>query len=157
MKTSEVSVDGMARPAKGTGSAAAGNVVSAKNSTTTEAIRKRIVMLPPGGGDGYNGQGNEPPRGSFPSRDRNCGDGVPKKPPSPAVHSCSLRGPAKLRAEMLQPRHHFVLQQPQRIVPGLRLVLVVEAKHQKRAKTADLAVDFLDLVGDGGRRADDPV
>src|SRR3982074_3385178 len=80
MKASEVSVDGIARPAKGTGSAAAGNVAPAKNSTTTEDIRKRIVMFPPGGGDGYNGQGNEPPRGSFPSRDRNRGDGVPKEP-----------------------------------------------------------------------------
>src|SRR6267154_5371513 len=53
MKASEVSVDGIARSAKGTGSAAAGNVAPANDNTTTEAIRKRIVMFPPGGGDSH--------------------------------------------------------------------------------------------------------
>ncbi len=50
---------------------------------------------------------------------------------------------------MFQPRHHFLLQQCQRMVPGFRLVLVVEAEHQKRAETADLAIDGLDLLGHG--------
>src|SRR5882757_239745 len=54
--------------------------------------------------------------------------------------------------EMRQPRHHFLLQQPQRVVPGLRLVLVVEAEHQQRAKAADLAIDLFDFFGDGRRR-----
>ena len=61
------------------------------------------------------------------------------------------------RVEMLQPRHHFLLQEPQRILPGFRLVLVVEAEHQERAEAADLVIDLLDLLGDGRRRTDDPV
>src|SRR3954471_20158023 len=63
----------------------------------------------------------------------------------------------EVRIEMLQPRHHFLLQQAQRMVPRLRLVLVVEAEHQERAEAADLVVDFFDLLGDGRGRADDPV
>src|ERR1700730_12322969 len=46
------------------------------------------------------------------------------------------RRAAKLRAEMFQARHHVVLQQLKRMLPGLRLVLVVEAEHQKRAEAA---------------------
>src|ERR1700737_2870292 len=42
-------------------------------------------------------------------------------------------------------------------MPGFRLVLVVEAKHQERAETADLAIDGLDLFGHRRGRADDPV
>src|SRR5882757_6130798 len=78
------------------------------------------------------------------------------KEPSRAMQSRSRRLD-EFRVEMLQPRHHFLLQQPQRIVPGLGLVLVVETEHQQRAETADLAVDGLDLLGYRRRRADDPV
>src|SRR6185312_2562418 len=39
--------------------------------------------------------------------------------------------------EMLQPRQHLLLQQAQRVVPGLALVLVVEAEHQEHAEAAD--------------------
>ncbi len=38
--------------------------------------------------------------------------------------SCLLRG-----AEMLQARHHLVLEQRERVVPSFGLVLVVEAEH----------------------------
>src|SRR5207248_8356318 len=48
----------------------------------------------------------------------------------------------QIRVEMLQPRHHFLLQQAQRIVPRLGLVLVVETEHQERAEAADLVIDF---------------
>ena len=50
-----------------------------------------------------------------------------------------------------------MLQQMQRALPGLRLVLVVEAEHQQRAEAADLVPDLLDLLGDRVGRADDPV
>src|SRR5882724_7088216 len=83
-------------------------------------------------------------------------DGVLKKR-RPAPCTPTSRGLDEFRVEMLQSRHHFLLQQPQRIVPGLGLVLVVEAEHQQRAETADLAVDGLDLLGYRRRRADDPV
>ena len=59
--------------------------------------------------------------------------------------------------EMLQPRHHLVLQQLKRMVPGFRLVLVVEAEHQQRAEAADLGKDLLDLLGHRRGRADHPV
>src|SRR5882672_8716873 len=75
----------------------------------------------------------------------------------PAPYVPASRRLDEFRVEMLQPRHHFLLQQLQRIVPGLRLVLVVEAEHQQRAETTDLAVDGFDLLGDRRRRADDPV
>jgi Lon protease-like protein len=45
---------------------------------------------------------------------------------------------------MFEPRHHFLLRQCQRTESGFRLVLVVEAEHQKRAETADLAMDGLE-------------
>src|SRR5438045_495784 len=44
------------------------------------------------------------------------------------------RRAGKVCVEMLQPRHHFLLQQAQRIMPRLRLVLVIEAEHQERAE-----------------------
>src|SRR4051812_10477937 len=78
-------------------------------------------------------------------------------PPNQRRRTAKDRRPAFIRApsrraphpgvEMRQPRHHSLLQQPQRVVPGLRLVLVVEAKHQQRAKTADLAIDLFDFFG----------
>src|SRR5262249_6949083 len=49
--------------------------------------------------------------------------------------------------EMLQPRQHLVLEQRERVMPGLRLVLVVEAEHQEHAEAADLVPDLLDLLG----------
>ena len=36
-------------------------------------------------------------------------------------------------------------------------MLVVKAEHQERAEATDLTIDFLDLVGNRRRRADDPV
>src|ERR1700730_8987552 len=65
----------------------------------------------------------------------------------PRHSSFSSRRALQIRVEMFQPRHHFLLQQRQRMVPGFGLVLVVEAEHQKRAETADLAIDGLDLLG----------
>src|SRR6266550_6569092 len=96
------------------------------------------------------------PRGYVMLREKGTAGRRLKKPPSRAMYSRSRRLD-EFRVEMLQPRHHFLLQQPQRIVPGLGLVLVVEAEHQQRAETADLAVDGLDLLGYRRRRADDPV
>src|SRR5262249_47221922 len=64
---------------------------------------------------------------------------------------------AELGVEMPQPRQHVVLQQRERMLPGLRLVLVVETEHQEHAEAADFAIDGLDLFGDRRRRADDPV
>src|SRR5690242_5703863 len=71
---------------------------------------------------------------------------------SPAKTRIRLRRLRRPGIEMLEARQHLLLQQPQRIVPGLRLVLVVEAEHQQRAETTDLVVDLLDLLGDGGGR-----
>src|ERR1700688_765524 len=68
-----------------------------------------------------------------------------------------LRRLAERGVEMFQPRQHFLFQELQRVVPRFTLVLVVEAEHQPHAEAADLARDLLDLFGDGGGRADDPV
>src|SRR3954451_20328807 len=54
-----------------------------------------------------------------------------------------LGGLGQVGIEMAQPRQHLVLQQPQRIVPGFRLVLVVEAEDTKCAEAADLMPDPL--------------
>src|ERR1700761_3609079 len=63
--------------------------------------------------------------------------------------SRSLRGLAEAGVKMLQPWQHLLLQKLQRVVPSLRLVLVIEAEHQKRAEAADLAPDLFDLFGHG--------
>jgi hypothetical protein len=47
MKAPEASVDCMARMAKGTGIAPAGNVASTNEDNTIKAKRKRFVMFPP--------------------------------------------------------------------------------------------------------------
>src|SRR5580692_4246585 len=73
--------------------------------------------------------------------------------PSPAQLARISRRLAERGVEMLQPRQHFLLQELQRVMPGLTLVLVVEAEHQQHAEAADLAPDLLDLFGDGGGRA----
>src|SRR5258708_19676773 len=77
-------------------------------------------------------------------------------PPSRAITLASRRA-AKLRAEMFQPRHHFLLQQRQRMMPGFGLVLVVEAEHQKHPEPADLAIDGLDLLAHGCGPPENPV
>src|SRR5690242_19368182 len=48
-----------------------------------------------------------------------------------AAERATLRRFAESRGEVLQPRQHLVAQQMQRALPGLRLVLVVEAEHQQ--------------------------
>src|SRR5689334_12323967 len=73
------------------------------------------------------------------------------------THKRGSSGLVQTGIEMTEAGHHLVLQQFQRMPPCLRLVLVVEAEHQQRAEAADLAPDRLDLIGDGRRRADDPV
>src|SRR3981081_2629329 len=105
---------------------------------------------------GPKGHSTHFPNGYATLGERGIGGGRLKPPPSRAMHSRSRRLD-EFRVEMLQPRHHFLLQQPQRIVPGLGLGLVVEAEHPKRAEPADLTVDGLDLLGYRRRRADDPV
>src|SRR4051794_38774349 len=65
----------------------------------------------------------------------------------PTLQSSPLRGLYQPRLEMFQPRHHFLAQQPQRVLPRLGLVLVVEAEHQQRAESADLVIDPFDLLG----------
>src|SRR6266700_8364335 len=118
--------------------------------------RARKPPLQPQKSRRLNLAGSESSVSAFnPPRRREADIALPAAP-SRAMHSRSRRLD-EFRVEMLQPRHHFLLQQPQRIVPGLGLVLVVEAEHQQRAETADLAVDGLDLLGYRRRRADDPV
>ena len=43
------------------------------------------------------------------------------------------------------------------MMPGFRFVLIIKTEHQQHPKTADLAIDRLDLFGHRCGRADDPV
>ena len=51
------------------------------------------------------------------------------------------RAGGRLRGQMRDPRQHFLLQQPQRVLPGTRIVLVVKAEDQQLAEAADFVVD----------------